>query len=227
MDAPPDFNTVRTFLAEKNKSAHSQSITGGIGILVFGVVLCGVSFVVAWYGLQYGLQPFWPHPTWLQAILALGIVGLLFIGNTIGGGDDLIEYKLILKPGDEGVLFYVPSSELLSETSGTPYGFLNAITNFLCAGPKTVSSSLKNFRRAKRIKQMDLNGCGAVITVLLSNESKVPFPKIVNAIEGLDPYRTFPQMGDIQGVLFLKKEPQGMSLTSEFREEFERTVKPS
>lgn len=227
MESAPDYNKVRAYLAEKMKQARSQSISGGIGILVLGIALCGVSYVIAWYVLKYGLQPFWPHPAWLQAILALGIVGLLFIGNTIGGADDLIEYKLILKPGDEGVLFYVPSSGLLSDTAGIPTGFLSAMTNFLCVGPKTVASSLKNFRRAERIKQMDLNGCAAVITVLLSNESKVPFPKIVNGIEGLDPYRTFPQMGDIQGVLFLKKEPQGMSLTSEFREEFERAVQPS
>ena len=227
MDTPPDFNQVRVFLAERNKSACSQSITGGIGILAVGILLCAISYVLAWYVLKYGLQPFWPHPAWLQAIFAAGIVGLLFIGNTIGGTDDLLEFKLLLKPGDEGVLFYVPSSGLLSETADTPYGLMNALTNILCIGPKTVASSFKNFRRAERLKHMDLNGCAAVITVLLGHDGRVPFPKIVAAIEGLDPYRTFPQMGDIHGVLFLKKEPQGMSLTSEFRENYEAWAKSS
>ncbi len=224
MDAPPDFNTVRTFLTEKIKTVRSQSIAGGIGILILGIVLLGISFGIAWVVLKYGLHPFWPHQGWVRAILALGIVGLLFIGNTFAG-DDLLEYTLALKPGDDGVKFYVPSSGLLSDTPDTPYGFLNAITNFLCVGPKMVASSLKNFHRAGRLKQIDLDSCAAVITVLLSHDSKVPFLKIVNSIEGFDPYRTFPQMGDIQGVLFLKKEPQGMSLTSEFREEFERWAK--
>lgn len=225
MDTPPDFNTVRSFLAEKIKAARSQSMVGGFGILAVGIVLCGISYLIAWFALQYGLQPFWPHPIWLQAVFAVGIVALLFLGNTLGGGEDLIEYKLVLNPGDEGVAFYVPSSGLLSETSDIPYGFLNVVTNILCVGPKTVATSFRNFRRAERLKSLDLNGCAAVITVLLSNESKVPFNKIVNSIEGLDPYRTFPQMGDIHGVLFLKKEPQGMSLTSEFREEFENRNK--
>jgi hypothetical protein len=157
----------------------------------------------------------------VRAILALGIVGLLFAGNKIGGGDDLIEYSLILKPGEEGVKFYVPSSGFLSETADIPYGALNAITRVLCVGPKMVSSSMRKFHQAERIKQMDLNGCAAVMTVLLSNDSKVPFWQIVQSVEGLEPYRIFPQMGDIHGVLFLKKEPQGMSLTSELREEFE------
>jgi hypothetical protein len=225
MDSPPDFNVVRRFLAEKTKAARSQCVIGGCGILTVGIVLCGLSYLIAWFALQYGLQPFWPHPVWLQAILAGGIVALLFLGNTLGGGEDLIEYKLVLNPGDEGVAFYVPSSGLLSDTADIPSGFLNVVTNFLCIGPKTVASSFRNFRRAERLKALDLNGCAAVITVLLSNEAKVPFNKIVNSIEGLDPYRTFPQMGDIHGVLFLKKDPQGMSLTSEFREEFERSVK--
>jgi len=224
MDSPPDFDRVRAFLAEKNKLACSQSIAGGIGILVVGLLFCAVSYVFAWYVLKYGLAPFCPHPAWVRAILALGIVGLLFAGNRMGGGDDLIEYTLILKPGEEGVKFYVPSSGLLSETTDIPYGVLNAFTNVLCVGPKTVSSSLKKFRRTERLKHMDLNGCAAVITVLLSNDSKVPFSKIVHSIEGLDPYRVFPQMGDIEGVLFLKKEPQGMSLTSELREEFEKRI---
>jgi hypothetical protein len=227
MDSPPDFNKVRIFLAEKVKSARSQSITGGIGILAVGIVLCGISYVIAWYVLKYGLQPFWPHPVWLQAIFAGCIVAILFLGNTIGGTDDLLEFKLVLNPGDEGVLFYVPNTGLLSETADTPYGFLNAITNVLCIGPKTVASSFRNFRRAERMKHLELNGCAAVITVLLGHDSKVPFNKIVASIEGLDPYRTFPQMGDIHGVLFLKKEPQGMSLTSEFREEYASWAKSS
>jgi len=201
MESAPDYNKVRAYLAEKMKQARSQSISGGIGILVLGIALCGVSYVIAWYVLKYGLQPFWPHPAWLQAILALGIVGLLFIGNTIGGADDLIEYKLILKPGDEGVLFYVPSSGLLSDTAGIPTGFLSAMTNFLCVGPKTVASSLKNFRRAERIKQMDLNGCAAVITVLLSNESKVPFPKIVGS-KGLIRIGRFRKWATFRGFSF-------------------------
>lgn len=222
MDSPPDFDTVRAFLAEKNKLARSQSIGGGVGILVVGLLFCAVSYVLAWYVLKYGLNPFCPLPGWVRAILALGIVGLLFAANRMGGGDDLIEYKLVLKPGEEGVKFYVPSSGLLSETADIPYGALNAITNVLCVGPKLVFSSVKKFRRAERLKHMDLNGCAAVVTVLLSNDSKVPFWQIVQSIENFDPYRIFPQMGDVQGVLFLKKEPQGMSLTSELREEFEK-----
>jgi hypothetical protein len=221
---PPEFNKVRAFLSQKAKTAAKECTAGGIGILIVGLILVLASAAVIYLALLYGLNPFWQHPAWLRVILSLALVGLLFLGNTLVGGDEYQEYKLVLTPGDEGTPFQVPSTGLLGETTDTPYGFLKTITDLLCIGPRTVSSSFKKFRRAGRLKHLDLNGCAAVITVLLSNEGRVPFLKIVNAIEGLEPLRVFPQMGDIEGVLFLKKEPQGMSLTSDFREEYARSV---
>jgi hypothetical protein len=153
------------------------------------------------------------------------VVALLFLGNRLVSRDEYQEYKLVLTPGDDGTPFQVPSTELLGDTSDTPYGAWKTITDLLCVGPKTISSAMKKFRRAARLKHIDKDGCAAVIFVLLSSDGRMPFNKIVAGIEGLEPLRVFPQMGDIEGVLFLKKEPQGMSLTSEFREEYARYAK--
>jgi hypothetical protein len=220
-----EFNTVRAILKEKVKSSAASHILGGLGILLVGLVLVAVSVVIVYVVLRYGVQPFISHPVWVRVLVSLLIVGLLFIGNTLGGQEDLLEYSVPLGEGREDLKFQVPKGGLLSDVAETPYGVLKLITDVLCVGPRTVASSLRSFHKAARLKKIDLDGCAAVITVLLSRESRTPFTAILASIQGLNPARVFPQMGDIDGVLFLKKEPPGMSLTSAFREEFERRAK--
>lgn len=220
--ASVDYNAVRAYLKEKARESAGGQVAAGVGVLLVGIVLLAISFVIVMLGFRYGIQGLMPHPAWVSVIGSIGVLALLFVGNTLASQEDVAEYKVTTAPGDEGYLIQVPRSGLLSDVAETPYGALKAITDFLCIGPRTVAASFRRFKKAERLKKLDLDGCAAVLTVLLMHESKVPFPKIIHSIEGLDAPRVLPQLGDIDGVMFLKKDPQGMSLTSDFRQAFSK-----
>jgi len=47
--------------------------------------------------------------------------------------------------------------------------------------------------------------------------------EVVNAVEAMNPVVVFPQLQEIDGVLFLKAEPAGLSLSSELKAELTRS----
>ena len=63
-----------------------------------------------------------------------------------------------------------------------------------------------------------------LIAALLDSHRKLSFPEIVHKVEDIDPTRVFPQLHDIDGVLFLQAEPAGLTLTQELRQELLRNV---
>ena len=65
-------------------------------------------------------------------------------------------------------------------------------------------------------------GCASVIAVMHAVGRKMSFQEIVAAVEGLNPVMVFPQLHDIEGVLFLKAEPAGLALTDELKQELSR-----
>ena len=189
--------------------------------IFLGLVLVAVSYFAIYWVLVLGVNPFMPlsAPWWY--LIALALVGLLFIGNTVGSSDDFQEFT-IPTPDGKKIPVRVPISGILADAPETPHGVLKTVTVLLCIGPRTVSSAMRFFRRASRLAKLDVMGCSAVITVLLSQGRRVAFEDINQKVENLDPVRVLPQLGDVEGVLFLKKEPQGLSIGTELRAEFAR-----
>ncbi len=59
-----------------------------------------------------------------------------------------------------------------------------------------------------------------VMALLLTARGKVAFAEILPALGHHHPDRVFPPLVDLGGVLFLKAEPSGLTLTPELRAEF-------
>jgi hypothetical protein len=73
--------------------------------------------------------------------------------------------------------------------------------------------------KANRLRRLDVGNCGAVLTLLFAAGRKMGFQEITDALgEGFDPAWVFPQMTDLDGVLYLKTEPAGLTLTQELRD---------
>ena len=52
-------------------------------------------------------------------------------------------------------------------------------------------------------------GCAAVLIVLETVGRKMSFQEVADAVEGFNPITVFPQLREINGVLFLQKDPPG------------------
>jgi hypothetical protein len=87
----------------------------------------------------------------------------------------------------------------------------------LFTGPRLFNWSIASFRSAGKFASMDVHSCAAVLWVLMANPRRVPYDEIMANLDWLNLEETLSQLKQVEGVLFLKGPPQGLSLTTELR----------
>ncbi len=184
-------------------------LLGGIGILVLIWALCYmVSLFVLGHWLGYH---HWAHP-----LAGLVLIPALFWGNARTSREYLSEYSVCVGTSSETVVnFYLPGVGQVSNVNplapGTIHAGTKMITDCLYSGPRVVMAAFRMFGRSSQMRKMDVDACGAVLTVLFAAHRKMPFQDIVNAVSGLDPAAVFPQLHFIDGVIFLSADPAGLT----------------
>jgi hypothetical protein len=63
-----------------------------------------------------------------------------------------------------------------------------------------------------------------VLAALCRRDGRVSFLDLAALLPASNPVRVFPQLRDIEGVVFLTMEPVGLSLTAELRQELRRLI---
>jgi len=86
-----------------------------------------------------------------------------------------------------------------------------------------VTAAIRLFGKCARLRRIDIEGCGAILSALFAARHKVSFQEIVNAIPWINPVTVFPQLHDINGIIFLAADPPGLTLSKEIREEIGRS----
>ena len=94
----------------------------------------------------------------------------------------------------------------------------------LFTGPRLLDWAFRSFGEARRWKQMDIHSCAAVLWVLMSRSGKVSFDEIRQKLDWLDLEAVLPEMRRLEGVVFLKTAPAGLSLTQDFRDQIRLEV---
>src|SRR6185295_18510273 len=101
--------------------------------------------------------------------------------------------------------------------------FFSIILRLLCelvfVGPQFIHGSLELFRTGAQWAKMDVEACARVIALLLSRDRRVPLAEISGRLGMLDPMKIVAQLDLLDGVVFLRSPPAGLSLTSDLREE--------
>src|SRR6266480_495537 len=224
-----DFEAVKAWLSRRVRVQSAQKVCGSLLTL-----LAGLATLAATWGLIYlvslvALGRWIGHQHWLHSVLGLIVIPLLFIGNARTSREYLAEYSVTTGTASGGVVnFYLPGVGMVSNVNPlapeTLHSGVKMITDCLYVGPRVVVAAIRMFRKGVRLRQIDVEGCAAVIAVLQALGRKMSFQEIVNAVEGLNPLTVFPQLHEIDGVLFLKTDPAGLALTSELKEELARSL---
>lgn len=74
-------------------------------------------------------------------------------------------------------------------------------------------------QRCRLYLRTDAEACTLVLCRLASRPGRVSFRELSSIIAGHDPFRVFPMLKEMGGIVLLFKEPQGLSLTAELRAE--------
>jgi len=164
---------------------------------------------------------------WIHLAAGWVIIPTLFWGNARTSREYLTEHSVSVGTTADAVVdFYLPGIGMASNVNplapDTIHAGVKMITDCLYCGPRVVVSGVKMLGKANRIRQLDVEGCGAVMAVLLAANRKLVFQEIVDQVGGIEPPRVFPQLQDVEGVIFLQAEPAGLILSQALRQELVR-----
>jgi hypothetical protein len=146
-------------------------------------------------------------PTVLTIVMAGLVVILMFVGNAMNRQ----------KPSDELPLGRGAKAQRNPESSAFIMG--SGIADLLYIGPRMLIASVGLLKQAFRQDQLEVDACAEILAVLLSRNSRFSFTELTGQTNLANSLRIYPQLREIEGVVFLKSDPPGLSLTAELREE--------
>jgi len=212
-------------MATERRNAIGVAVAGAAGglfayLLTFAFTY-GVIFFISLTLLHWSLAVCF----WITAALMVA----LFFGNLTTAREYLESYSFTTgTASDKVVTFYVPQVGVVSNINplapDSAHSYLKMFVSILYTGPRLLMGAVHNLRRAKRLATLDTEGCGEILSFLLEREKRVPLPEIAAAFPGRSLEALFPQLAEVSGVLFLKSEPPGLSLSTDLRREILSSV---
>ncbi len=200
---------------------------GGLAMLLGGIAILVATWAFVYMVSLFALGPWLGYHHWAHSVVGLLLIPALFWGNARTSREYLSEYSVTTGTASDAVVsFFLPGAGMVSNVNllapDTIHTGAKMITDILYSGPRVVTAAFRTFGKCFRLRRIDLTGCGAVLGALFAARRKMSFQEIVNVVPGLNPILVFPQMHEIDGVIFLAADPPGLTLSQELREEISR-----
>lgn len=202
-------------------------LAGSLAVLLLGVLALFITFWVIYVGVYIAVNWLVPHSHDTRWWVSLGLLVLVFVVSLVTDHRRL-EHDLLSSAAEDYDPFKFELARALghSELAISPKTWMYFITYFLCAGPRLVVQSTRLIRQALLQGTFDAEGCAAVLRLLARKDERLSYDDTDEAIPaGHERKVVYRHLRSLQGVIFLKSEPRGLSLTSEFRKQL-RALKP-
>ena len=215
------------WLRKKTRVQASLLIASGLAWCALGVWIVYLSYLGTSWGLNELNERYFTKTLGLSPLIinlaALLVTALLFAGYHLIAEKFTEEFEVELGPN---------SRVMVTVAQYTDYGwtqmfegwhfvlfFLRVLSAILFPGPQAVSAGVRQFRRAGHLLSLDLPGCGRLLGFISGWNEKVPFKVLRNKLPELDLKRVLSQVSHLDGVLFRKSDPPGVSVAAHLREE--------
>jgi len=206
-----DFEAVRAWFTKWTaRRIRNCRLAGSLGLVLAPLALIFVTAGIYWalrFFKQDRLGNLGDSATCLW--ISLAVIPCLFIGNRLAPRRDLMEEYL-----EEG-----PDDSWFDTTSERHKVVPLVLLWILFTGPRLFDWAFRSFADGRRWAQMDLPGCAAVLWILASHSGKVSFDEIRRQLDWLDLETVLPGLKRMDGIVFLKTAPAGLSLTQDLRDQ--------
>ncbi len=109
-------------------------------------------------------------------------------------------------------------------SAGTPGNLVKLVADILYSGPRLLRNAVRFARRGLAKRSADLEDCAGVLDLALQSERRISFEAILEAIPSIDLEDVFEQLGWISGVVYLRTDPPGISLTDSLRDRLREEI---
>lgn len=223
-DAVSFHAAVEDTLRLKVREAVTANFTGGLLICGAALITAVITYWVAFALLAFATGWLFTLPFWLKRLLSLGIVGALYAIHARTHVNELMELKVETRDGGPPFSVRWPAVGLLSNVQvfspQTLGSFIRLAAAIWLLSPQLMAAGRENLRRARRLRQLDLPACATIISMMLGKNKKVSFQEIMTAYPHLDVPRVAGQLLELDGVVPLREDPPGLTLTPDLRQDF-------
>lgn len=143
---------------------------------------------------------------------------LLFIANFRVNREHLTSYRVKHPVSPAGVAMTGFSGALIALLSN-PDASGKISADLLLSGPRLIVYSILALNRASRWIHINVDACVEALVVLLNKPSRVSLNELAISLRRYNPIEIFFQLQEIEGVLFIGKDPAGITLTEDLRSE--------
>jgi hypothetical protein len=200
-------------------------LLGAAGQFLVGLVMVFVTFWIVYAVVWLGFDWLIPVTHWTRMWISLVVVVLLFVGNATTDRAYLESYSFTTGTfNDKPVSISIPglgtASTINPLAPDSAHSIVKMIASVLFAGPRQVTGACRLLSRALRLRKLDQKGCAAALAFLADQDGRVRFQEVAAAIpSGHNVVAVLEQLHELDGVMFLKSEPPGLTLLSDFRKE--------
>jgi hypothetical protein len=216
---------IESWLRKKQISVAAGNGFLGIGVFVLAAFVLFVTFWVIYVVVYLALGWVLPHSHEVRLLLSgVGLV-LLFIGNATTGRLDMKDCSVTTGTGsDRPVTIVIPFVGIGSTINPLAADTMRSFARFLCdilfVGPRLTIEAMRLVGGSGQLADLDVQGCSAVLAYLAARDGPVPFAELASAIPaGHNVVAVLTGIQKIDGVRLVMREPAGLSLFSELRQE--------
>lgn len=205
-----DFETVKAWLVNQtNKQIRNRWLFASLGLVLLPIATAAGGLLIFAFVRMATRESRDPGIDTERLWITLGIIFVLFIVN------------LFIPKKEEPETFYSEEGDVPDSLLGSYMHRRKVQGQFILwiilTGPRLLGWSILSFREISRLKRRDTHSCAALLWLLMTKRSKVPYDNIPQELDWLDADTTLSQIKDIPGVLFLKTPPPGVSLSDDLR----------
>jgi hypothetical protein len=220
--------SVEAWLRTTAKKSASGCLAASCG---FGAAAAVVLFISFW--IIYVISLFFSLSLSHEVRLCISLIGvcLLFVG-LLADRRELESYSFTTgtfhkKPVSVPLPGGRRGSTINPLAPDSAHSMIKMIASIVTFGPTLTAEAWRMLRRSWRFKNLDIDGCAAVLEVLARADQRVPMEEVVEAIpDGHDVAQVLTQLQLFdQVMLLLNSQPVGMSLDPEFRSTLRKLMK--
>lgn len=215
---------VEDTLRKKVQEAVTANFTGGLLICGAALLTAVITYWVAFALLGFTTGWLFTMPYWLKRFLSLGVVVGLYVLHARTSVEELMELKVATRDGQPPFSVKWPVVGLLVNVQLFAPETLRTFTRFTAAllliSPQLMWAGLRDLRRAQRLRQLDIPACATIISMMLGKVKQVTFEEILAAYPHLDVSGVAGQLLELDGVVALREDPPGLTLTADLRQDF-------
>lgn len=191
------------------------AITFAFTCLVVGAGMAGIA------GLAHLI---WKIQTQVSIVGLISIssplMALLFLASFRSSRDHLSDYSFQNR--------VVPATGLgntLSALLANPGATGRLLNDFFFTGPRLTTYAAMTLHQAVRFLRTDLDATSSLLDILVRRFHRISLTELSKLLAGEDPLKLLFKLQEMDFILFLSREPAGVILTAEIREELIRLLR--